>query len=292
MAERQQPELSAGREPHSLRVGLLQTAPVFGRVEENLADIEGLGTDLGPVDLAVTPELSATGYGFVPHGRAQPLDRDDARLSALVSQGVGVGFAEADGARLPWNSYQLADRRTGARLLQRKLYPVSYAPWNEHLSFQPGDRMEAAELGGARVATVICNDMWHPVVPWLAAQAEAEVLVVPVASMEGADPVGIRRTWQVILEHAAILLQCYVVFVNRCGQDSGVSFWGGSRVLGPDGALITLLGNDPAAAAVELNLDAVRSLRAEVPILAEGRADLVAQALVGRHGRERRRADV
>jgi predicted amidohydrolase len=272
VAQRQQAELSA-EEPRPLRVGLLQTAPVFNAVEENLAGIAALRTRLGEVDLAVTPELSATGYGFVAAEEGTLLERDDPRLVELAAAGVGIGFAERRDDGLPWNSYLL-----GAGL-QHKLHPVSYAPWNEHLLFQAGDALETAEVADARVATVICNDMWHPAVPWLAARAGAEVLVVPVASIAGADPAGIRRTWDVILRHAALLLQCYVVFVNRCGVDSGELFWGGSRVLGPDGETLASLGADPGAVAVELDLAALRRRRADVPLLAEGRIELVTDLL-------------
>jgi predicted amidohydrolase len=272
VAERQQAELSA-EGPRPLRVGLLQTAPVFTAVADNLAGIAALRATIGPVDLAVTPELSVTGYGFVAADEDTLLEPDDPRLVALAAAGVGVGFAQRRDSGLPWNSYLL-----GASL-QHKLYPVSYAPWNEHLLFQPGGELATTEVADARLATLICNDMWHPTVPWLAARAGAEVLVVPVASIAGADPAGIRRTWEVILQHTALLLQCYVVFVNRCGVDSGEPFWGGSRVVGPDGETLASLGAEPGAVAVELDLAALRRRRAQVPLLAEERIELVTDLL-------------
>jgi predicted amidohydrolase len=209
VAHRQQAEVTADPQaPATLRVGLLQTAPVFGAIEENLAGIAELHGALDPVDLALTPELSVNGYGFTPHPKADLLTCDDPRLTPLLTASVAVGFAEKSAAGLPWNSYLLPDPLTGSRHLQRKLHPVSYAPWNEHLSFRPGERLHTGDVRTARIATAICNDMWHPVIPWLAAQRGAEVLVVPVASAEGSDPVRIRRTWEVILEHTAVLLQC------------------------------------------------------------------------------------
>ncbi|MBM0224635.1 carbon-nitrogen hydrolase family protein [Micromonospora sp. ATA51] len=273
-------------------MGLLQTAPVFGAVEDNLAHIAELRGSLGPIDFALTPELSVNGYGFAPHRETDLFASDDPRLAALASTGVGVGFAEKSPSGLPWNAYLLCDPLTGTRHLQRKLHPVSYAPWNEHLSFQPGTELQTAGFRAARFATAICNDMWHPVVPWLAAQSGAEVLVVPVASIEGSDPTGIRRTWEVILEHAAVLLQCYVVFVNRCGTDSGARFWGGSRVLGPDGSVRACLGDEPGAAVAELDITALRRLRAEVPLLAESRTGFLAGALATGRISEREQAHV
>ncbi|RFU85713.1 amidohydrolase [Streptomyces triticagri] len=269
---------SGADESATLSVGLLQTAPVFGALDANLAGIEELRARIGPVDLALTPELSLHGYGFAPHRQEDLLTEDDPRLAALAAAGVGVGFAERSPAGLPWNSYLLSDPQAGTSHLHRKLQPVSYAPWNEHLSFQPGAVLRATTFRGVRIATVICNDMWHPVVPWLAARDGAEVLIVPVASMEGADPARIRRTWEVMLEHAAVLLQCYVVFVNRCGTDGEALFWGGSRVIGPGGDVLTELGGEPDATSAELDLAALRRQRRDVPLLAEGRTDLLPAA--------------
>lgn len=262
-----------------MRVGLLQTAPTFGATDDNVAAIAALRKGLPDADLALTPELSLTGYGFDPPEEWDQLASDDPRMRDLARQGTGVGFAERSTESRPWNTYVLADRVTGALQRQHKLHPVSYAPWNEHFAFRPGAGLEAGTINGIATAIAICNDMWHPVVPWLASRTGAEVLIVPVASMSGSGESTVQHTWEVILEHAASLLQCYVVFVNRCGTDSGVTFWGGSRVLGPDGSQLALLGDEPATAVVELDLSALRELRADVPILAEARSDFVIETL-------------
>lgn len=280
MAQCPQPRVThVAQQRDTLRVGLVQTFPALGAVEGNIAGIRDLIGQLGPVDLAVTAELAATGYGFAPLSPGDLLDADDPRLDASTTPTaavLGIGFAERNPAGKPWNSYLLTGRHTAERHLQRKLHPVSYAPWNEHDIFEPGGGLESKEIRGTRVATVICNDMWHPVVPWLAARRGAEVLIVPVASMEGPDPVGIRRTWQVLLEHAALVLQCYVVFINRCGIDGAARFWGGSRILGPDGDVLVGLGNEPGAVTADLDLAALRRLRARVPMRSESRADFLA----------------
>lgn len=281
MVDGQQTEVAGQQRPPVLTVGLLQTAPVFGEVDSNIARITDLRDRLGNADLVLTPELALNGYGFGDGADLGALSADDPRLGSLVSgpSAVGIGFAEKAGTGLPRNTYLLADPNAGIRDLQHKIHPVSYAPWNEHLSYEAGNALGSTVIRGARCATVICNDMWHPVVPWLAARAGAEVLVVPVASIEGTNPSQIKRTWQVILEHAALLLQCYVVFINRCGTDSGASFWGGSRVLGPDGNIIAAAGDTETVLEATLDLAALRELRARTPLLAEARDDFVIDTL-------------
>lgn len=284
MADSQQTEVTGSGQSQVLTVGLLQTAPVYGAVESNIARIATMREEAGDVDLVLTPELALNGYGFDSGAGLRALAYDDARLDSLITGDavVGLGFAQANNGHHPRNAYLLADPQTGQQDIQHKLHPVSYAPWNEHHTFDAGDALQTRLVRGARCATVICNDMWHPVVPWLAAQAGAEVLIVPVASIEGADPDGIQHTWQVILEHTALMLQCYVVFINRCGTDSGARFWGGSKVLGPDGTVIASAGESEAVLTAALDLAALRQLRADVPILAESRTQFVLDTLTDR----------
>lgn len=283
MVDGQKAQLMSEPSPaDKLSIGLLQTAPVFGQVEENIRRILELRDSLGDMDLVLTPELAVNGFGFDAEADYRPLTADDARLSAFANRrgAMGIGFAETVGKGHPRNAYLITGREE--HHLQHKIHPVSYAPWNEHLGFEAGDALGTAVIRGARCATVICNDMWHPVIPWLAAQAGAEVLIIPVASIEGDNAAQVQRTWQVILEHAALLLQCYVVFINRCGTDNGAKFWGRSRILGPDGSTLAEAGDAETTLQATLDLTALRALRARTPILAESRHDVVLKTLTRR----------
>ncbi|MDN5853808.1 MAG: hypothetical protein L0K86_13375, partial [Actinomycetia bacterium] len=224
----------------ALRVGLVQSAPQAQRLDANARDLWGLIGQLDDVDLVVTPELGLQGYAVPSTGVPTPVAVEAvAQSHARNGAVVGVGFAEARDAAMPFNSYALIG--DGATEVQRKLHPVATSPFDEHVVYAGGDALRASSIHGVPVATVVCNDMWHPVVPWLAVQQGAEVLVVPVASAESAAP-GVQEVWDAILRHTAQVLQCYVVFVNRCGPDGPFDFWGGSRVIGPEGEVLGRLG--------------------------------------------------
>lgn len=260
-------------------MAVLQTAPVRGAVASNLRDIEELAA-AHPSDLIVTCELSVSGYAFAVDERPEAIEADDARLAGLAAVGgvVSVGLVENNTEGLPYNSSVLVG---DGRTVQRKLHPVSYAPWDEHLLFAPGDRLAQAEVNGVAVATLICNDAWHPVMPWLAAQAGAEVLLIPTASLGDDATSEAARSWGLILEHTARILQCYVVFANRVGDERGHHFWGGSRIIDPWGNVLARADGAPEVIRATLDLDALRRLRADVPLLAEARPRLVASMLAG-----------
>lgn len=264
---------AAATRPDRLRVGLVQSAPRAHDAAANAIHLRELSGQLGDVDLIVTPELGLPGYALAPAPDLVPTTlqhvvADQARPGTVV----GVGFAEERPDGKPFNTFTLIGD-AGAEV-QRKLHPVATPPFDEHLVFEAGDVLRAVSIRGVPTATVVCNDMWHPVVPWLAVQQGAEVLVVPVASAESEMP-GVKQVWEAILRHTAQVLQCYVVFVNRCGVDGSLQFWGGSRVIGPDGEVMIQLGRTEAVNEVTLDLELLRRLRARTPILAEVRTDFV-----------------
>ena len=67
-----------------------------------------------------------------------------------------------------------------------------------------------------------------------------------------------------------------VAFCNRVGNEEGLTFWGGSRLLGPDGSV---LAEGPlyeeALVVGSLETDDLRMQRYSLPLLADERLELV-----------------
>lgn len=260
-----------------LRVRLLQTDPVLGEVEANLRRLDALVQESSAHDLVVAPELATHGYhlGEVPD--VPPLSPEDPRLLALGEHGPAavVGFAEGF-RHHTYNSAALLDG--GHARIQRKLFLPTYRGWEERKHFRPGSALHCYDLPSTRIATLICNDAWQPPLSWLAAHDGAEVLVVPVNSAVSHVGLPTSRAWEILLLHAAVVLQSYVVFVNRCGTEAGREFWGGSRVIHPSGEVLGQLGADAGELDCELDLGELRALRRQWPLLQESRADVIARA--------------
>jgi predicted amidohydrolase len=259
-----------------LRVRVLQTAPVLGDVQRNLDHLDSLVGSADGCDLVVAPELATHGYHLSEVPDTPPLRPDDSGLLNLGKHGphVVTGFAEAF-RQHSFNSAALL--HDGSARIQRKMYLPTYRGWEERKHFRPGGQLQCMDALDTRLSILICNDLWQPPLPWLAAHSGAEVLVVPVNS--AATEVGIRteRAWEILLMHAAVVLQSYVVFVNRCGSENDRDFWGGSRVIHPSGDVLGRLGTEPGELDVDLDLDELRALRRRWPLLQESRADLVAR---------------
>ncbi|GLZ04759.1 carbon-nitrogen hydrolase [Actinomadura sp. NBRC 104412] len=263
------------RSAPALRVALLQTAPRLGAVDANLAELNRRLRQVADADLAVAPELATHGYHLGDLDDPRPLPAADERLAGLGGHGPAVvaGFAEAH-RHHRYNSAAIVDGERVA--VQRKLYLPTYRDWEERKHFRPGGRLRCHDVRGARVAVLICNDLWQPPLPWLAAHGGAEVVVVIANSVESEAAVPVRKAWDLLLAHTAVALQTYAVFVNRSGVERGRRFWGGSCVVGPDGETLVRLGADEDRAVADLDLAALRALRRRWPLLQESRFDLVA----------------
>ena len=265
-----------GSEANQLRVRLLQTDPVLGDIDGNLARLDSLVSSSAECHLVVAPELATHGYHLSEVPGAMPLQPDDPRLLGLGKHGptAVVGFAEAF-RHHTFNSAALLSA-DGARI-QRKMFLPTYRGWEERKHFRPGGRLQCYDAVGTRLSILICNDAWQPALPWLATHSGAEILVVPVNSAISEVGVPTRRAWDVLLLHAAMVLQSFVVFVNRSGQESKRDFWGGSRVIHPSGEVIAELGSEPGVVDCVLDLDELRLLRRQWPLLQESRADVIAR---------------
>jgi predicted amidohydrolase len=260
-----------------LQVALLQTHPRLGDVAGNVAELGYRLSEVAGADLAVTPELATHGYHI---GKLDPppegLAAHDPLLTALGRQGpaVVVGLAESH-LHHRYNSAAIIDRdRT---YIQRKLYLPTYRLWEERKHFRPGTSLRCRDVRGVRLAVLICNDLWQAPLPWLAAHAGAEVLIVIANSAASTMDVPVEASWDLILRHTAVTLQCYVVFVNRSGSEADSRFWGGSRVITPDNGVLVQLGEGPDVAKVDLDLAALRDQRRRWPLLQESRFGLVAR---------------
>ncbi|EPH39492.1 nitrilase-related carbon-nitrogen hydrolase [Streptomyces aurantiacus] len=265
-----------------MRVALAQTDCVLGEVEENLdvAREQAAQAAAQGADLVVFPELSLHGYHLGALRRDTSLAADDPRLLALSLHGpdVLVGLHEHTSLR----AYNTSAYYSGGGLLHahRKLYLPNYLAWEERKHVSPGQHLRAYDLPGnhGRAATLVCNDAWQPVLPWLAVQDGAEVIVVPTNSAASLDPEAMDTGlyWDTLLSYTARMLQCWVVFVNRVGNENGATFWGGSRVVDPRGTVVAQAPKwEPGLVTVDIDVHEARRQRRAVPLVAEARLGLI-----------------
>jgi predicted amidohydrolase len=91
---------------------------------------------------------------------------------------------------------------------------------------------------------------------------------------------GTASSWRTLMRTYAQLTTSIVVFVNRVGVEESITFWGGSEVIGPDGAaLFSAPFFDEGLYQVEVDLAEVRRARIGLPLLRDERPELEVREL-------------
>src|SRR5262245_44070661 len=262
-----------------LRVALAQIDCALGDVPANARRVGETLAAAPTAELVVFPELTLTGYDLGRVDDDVSLEAGDpaiAELGAGTDAAFVVGFAEAG----PVHTYNSAAYVEGGavRHVHRKLYLPNYGIWEERKHFTPGSKLRAFDTRFGRMAILLCADAWQPTVAALAVQDGARVLIVPADS--AARRADIVETWHDITRFYARMLQCFVIFVNRVGEESGLRFWGGSHVYAPGGELVVEAPQNAAALVqADLDLTAVRRVRREMPLVKEARLALLGREL-------------
>lgn len=271
------------------RLAVAQIAPTLGDLEKNLTLHEKMAQQAieQSANLLVFPELSLTGYFLKDQVPSVALRADSPLLQRFRELSLRVamvlGFVEeAPGHRF----YNAAAYLEGGEIrhIHRKVYLPTYGIFDEARYLAAGDRIRAFDTALGRMAILICEDLWHPAVPAIAAWDGAEILICPSASpgrgLGQAEPFQNATTWERTLRTCGDLLTSYVVYANRIGYEDGACFWGGSEVVTPGGeplAKARYLEEDLLLA--EMDPGGLRRARVANPLLRDERMELTLREL-------------
>jgi predicted amidohydrolase len=242
-----------------MRLALAQLEARLGEVAANEDRVREAiaAAQVGGADLVVFPELYLSGYAL------GGVEADTGRSAADVAR-LADGAAAVVGFHEPGhNSAAYVDGGAVVHV-QRKLYLVDYPPFDEDELFAPGTELRAFDTPHGRLAILICNDAWQPFLPFIAVQDGARVLLVPSASSTEVPEA--EEYWRALTRFYARMLQCYVVFVNRVGEEQGLTFWGGSHVVDPLGEIVVEAPRlAEAIVFADLDVSVVEARRRELP---------------------------
>jgi predicted amidohydrolase len=273
------------------RIALAQVAPRLGEVDANFALLsERLRAAVAEgADLAVFPELALSGYLLQDLVPEVAMRADDERLAQLSRSAPGVvvavGFVEETEDHRYANSAALL--RGGQVIgLHRKVYLPTYGLFDEGRFTRPGDRVRTYPVGPplGRIGLSVCEDFWHASLPMLQAADGADLLVNIAAGPSrapgsAAGMVAIAG-WHKMQDTYALLGTVPIAFCNRVGNEEGLTFWGGSRILAADGAVVAEAPLWEEALVVgTLDTDDLRMQRYNLPLLADERLELTRREL-------------
>ena len=186
--------------------------------------------------VVVLPEMFSTGFSMNPAALAESMDGgsvDWMRSRAAKYKKIIVGslIISVEGQyfnRMIWM------QPNGLCHWYDKRHLFGFA--GEDQLYQPGERRVVVQVNGWKICLLICYDLRFPV--WsrqTGSKDEAFDLLLYVANW----PEKRIAAWDVLLQARAIENQCYVVGVNRVGEDGfGIAHNGHSALIDPWGEVV------------------------------------------------------
>ncbi len=256
-----------------LSIHALQTDIVWEDKAANFAHVAAWLAQAPPDEgsLVVLPEMFATGFSMNARGIAENIDTGVTAgfLSQIAQQHrcfVLGGIVMQNGGERPRNEAVVFDPSGESVNRYAKMYP--FTPSGESANYAAGDVPVVMEIGGVRVAPLICYDLRFPEVFRQALDRGAEAFIV-IASW----PVARIHHWTALLRARAIENQAYVVGVNRVGVDpTPLMYPGGSIVIDPSGFVLAEGGDQETIVSATLDPTFVSRYRKSLPFLADRRA--------------------
>lgn len=271
-----------------VRVAIVQSKPRKGRYRENLEELQQIFAQLAqgdsPPEVIVLPEAALTGYfleGAV-YELARPAQQFAADLAgAWTAAGgkrvdIACGFFENAGGTY-YNSavYLECDGKTHRIAhVHRKMFLPTYGVFDEERFLSRGRRLQVFETKFGMMAMLICEDVWHALMPTIAAIKGAQILVVPSAApgrgIEEDDELGSIARWREILHATAAEHGVYILYAGLAGFEGGKGMTGSSRVVDPHGRTVV---QAPALGAhiirATLDMREIDLARARFPLLGD-----------------------
>lgn len=243
-----------------MKVTLLQTDIAWAMPEENHRRIEQLLDAHPEADLYVLPEMFSTGFATQPGGIAEADERslDWMRATARARQcAIAGSVATEEGGRYYNRFYFVTPDGREQHYDKRHLFTYS----GEHHRFTAGlDRVVVA-YRGFRILLQVCYDLRFPC---FSRNHKDYDMAIYVASW----PTVRLQAWTTLLHARAIENQCYVIGVDRTGDDPACSYSGGSEVIDPWGnTIVACERNKVDAVTADLSMEPLEAFRQQFPVL-------------------------
>ena len=245
-----------------VKVRLLQHDIVWGNPTENRERLQRQIEAQPGSDLYVMAEMWSTGFATDPIGMAEKegtslqwMKQMAQHYNAAIAGSVAV---EQDGKYYNRLYFVKPD---GVVEYYDKHHLFSYGGEDKH--YACGNKRVVVEWRGVRFLLAVCYDLRFPV--WTRYCGDYDAIVV-VANW----PTIRIDSWNTLLRARAIENQCYVLGVNRVGNDPSCEYCGCSAIINPYGQTVVECERDKECSIeAVLDMQKLEAYRTKFPALKE-----------------------
>jgi len=262
-----------------IKVALAQISCKRGDKVENIRKIENNTKKAKQqgADLVIFPELSLTGYTLrdrlyelaetIPGHSTTVLEKLANKTGTYIIFGMPE-LSEKTQATI-YNTAVLIGPQ-GFIGKYRKMYLPTHSVFEEKRYFRPGYQAAAFETDLGKIGLIICYDIFFPEVSRLTRLQGAQVIICISAS-----PTTRRTFFETLTAARAIENTAFLVYVNLVGIEDGLQFWGGSRLVGPNGKVLAKAKYGEEDLVIgEINYGDIRPIETFVPVLKDIRPEI------------------
>ena len=245
---------------------LIQTALHWENKAANLQMLkEKIEAINRPTQVVVLPELFSTGFSMKPEELAEGANGSTVQWMKEISaakKAILTGSLIIEEAGMYYNR-AIWMQPNGQHGCYSKRHLFGFAGEDQH--YTAGRQRFIASVNGWKVALFICYDLRFPV--WSRQQAGAEKgFEYDVAVYVANWPQRRSLAWKTLLQARAIENQCYVIGVNRVGEDgAGIAHSGDSMVVDPLGEILYHKADAEDVFTITLNREDLLGWRTRFP---------------------------
>lgn len=217
------------------RIACIQFQPVWKDVATNVSKIQALLQKLEHVTVAIFPELATTGYVFQNQEEAARFasSAEDKgwdifrRIAKHKDMAIVLGAPIQEKGKI--HNSVLIFFPDGSTAVYHKIHLFDH----EKECFAPGPAKPAIyQVHELRFSALICFDWLFPEL-WRSLALQGVDLITLSANLVLAG-----KCQKGLFAHA-MCNRIYVAMANRYGQEEELQFTGNSRIVGPDGEIVT-----------------------------------------------------
>jgi len=225
-----------------MKIGYIQTSPIFGEITQNFEQVENLVSN-SKADLIVLPELFATGYTFISKEEAESMAENIEGKTADFLMGIAKrtgavvvgGFVEKDGNQVFNSSMIVSDSEVLGTYRKLHLY------YKEKQWFSSGNKpLEIYKVKDAKVGIMVCFDWFFPETIRSLTLLGAEIIAHP-ANL-------VLPYCQRAMITRCLINRVFAVTSNRIGNEARgedkFTFTGGSQITSYNGDVLSSAPKD------------------------------------------------
>ena len=217
-------------------------------------------------EIVILPEMFTTGFSMQPEVFAETMDGETMEWMKMISNKNGIVLTgsvmiEDEGKYFNRLIWMLPNGQFG---YYDKRHLFAYGEEDKHYS--SGNKRLIASVKGWKINLQVCYDLRFPV--WARQQPNDGTPEYDVLIYVANWPERRSHAWKTLLCARAIENQCYVIGVNRVGDDAkNIHYSGNSLVIDPMGQVLYHMADEEDVNTITLSKEKLEEVRTRFPFL-------------------------